>query len=83
VYYNITITGLSVMVAFFIGTVELFGLLGQEAHLHGWIWDQLGSFNINKAGVYMVGIFVVVWVIALSIWRFGHIEARWDRSAEA
>ena len=83
VYYNITITGLSVMVAFFIGTVELFGLLGQEAHLHGWVWDQLGSFNINKAGVYMVGIFVVVWVIALSIWRFGRIEARWESSAES
>jgi high-affinity nickel-transport protein len=82
VYYNITITGLSVMVAFFIGTVELFGLLGQEAHLHGWVWDQLGSFNINKAGVYMVGIFVVVWVIALAIWRFGRIEARWESSAE-
>ena len=82
VYYNITITGLSVMVAFFIGTVELFGLLGQEAHLHGWVWDELGSFNINKAGVYMVGIFVVVWGVALAIWRFGHIEARWESSAE-
>jgi high-affinity nickel-transport protein len=82
VYYNITITGLSVMVAFFIGTVELFGLLGQEAHLHGWVWDQLGSFDINKAGLYMVGIFVVVWVLALAVWRFGHIEARWESSAE-
>ena len=82
VYYNITITGLSVVVAFFIGTVELLGLLGQEAHLHGWPWDQLGSFNINKAGEYMVGIFVVVWVMALAIWRFGRIEARWESSAE-
>jgi high-affinity nickel-transport protein len=82
VYYNITITGLSVMVAVFIGTVELFGLLGQEAHLHGWVWDELGSFNINKAGIYMVGIFVVVWAIALCVWRFGRIEARWESGAE-
>ncbi len=82
VYYNITITGLSVMVAFFIGTVELLELLGQETHLHGWVWDQVRSFNINKAGVYMVGIFVVVWVIALSIWRFGRIEDRWESGAE-
>jgi high-affinity nickel-transport protein len=82
VYYNITITGLSVMVAFFIGTVELFGLLGQEAHLHGWVWDQLGSFSIDKAGLYMVGIFVAVWIVALAIWRFGHIETRWESSAD-
>ncbi len=51
VYYNIVITGLSVAIALFIGTIELFGLLGQEPHLHGSVWDWLGSFNINKAGV--------------------------------
>ena len=83
VYYNITITGLSVAVAFFIGTVELFGLLGQEAHLHGWVWDRLAGFNINRAGFFIVGIFVVVWAVALGIWRFGRIEVRWEATAEA
>jgi hypothetical protein len=83
VYYNITITGLSVAVAFFIGTVELFGLLGQEAHLHGWVWDRLAGFNINRAGFFIVGIFVVVWAVALGVWRFGRIEARWEATAEA
>jgi len=81
VYYNITITGLSVVVAFFIGTVELLGLLGQETHLGGWFWSQLENFNINAAGFVIVGLFVATWAIALSIWRFGHIEAKWDAAA--
>jgi high-affinity nickel-transport protein len=81
VYYNITITGLSVVVAFFIGTVELLGLLGQETHLGGWFWSKLENFNINAAGFVIVGLFVATWAAALSIWRFGHIEAKWDAAA--
>ena len=82
VYYNITITGLSVAVAFFIGTVEFLGLLGQEAHLRGSAWSWLANFDINKAGFYIVGLFVVVWVAALAVWRFGRIESRWEAAAE-
>ena len=81
VYYNIIITGLSVAVAFVIGTIEIVGLLSTEFDLHGAFWDTMANFNINRAGFIIVGMFVVTWVIALAIWRFGHIEARWDRSA--
>jgi high-affinity nickel-transport protein len=81
VYYNITITGLSVVVALFIGTIELLGLLGQETHLSGWFWSRMANFNINTAGFVIVGMFVVTWAVALSIWRFGNIEARWDEAA--
>jgi nickel/cobalt transporter (NiCoT) family protein len=81
VYYNITITGLSVFVAFFIGTVELLGLLGQEFSLSGGFWTFMGNFNINKAGYVIVGVFVVVWIVALAIWRFGKIEQKWDMAA--
>jgi nickel/cobalt transporter (NiCoT) family protein len=82
VYYNIVITGLSVTVAFFIGTIELFGLLGQEAHLGGGIWHWLQGFDINKAGFVIVGLFVITWIVALAVWRFGRIEARWDEAAD-
>ncbi len=78
VYYNLTITGLSVFVAFFIGTVELLGLLGQEFKLSGSFWSFMGNFNINKAGYVIVAVFVVTWVVALGIWRFGKIEQKWD-----
>jgi nickel/cobalt transporter (NiCoT) family protein len=82
VYYNITITSLSVFVAFFIGGVETLGLLAQDAHLGGAFWTFMERFNINTAGFFIVGVFVITWVIALSIWRFGHIEAKWEASAQ-
>jgi high-affinity nickel-transport protein len=81
VYYNITITGLSVVVAFLVGTVELVGLLTQEFNVGGSAGSFFENFNINTAGFIIVGLFVVTWVVALGIWRFGHIEQRWDTAA--
>jgi len=78
VYYNITVTGLSVFVALFIGTIELLGLVGQEYHLSGGFWSFMVGFDINKAGFVIVGIFVVTWIAALAIWHFGKIEQKWD-----
>src|SRR5579859_6512008 len=47
VYYNMTVTGLSVFAAFFIGTVEILGLIGQEYRLGGRFWAFMGNFNIK------------------------------------
>jgi high-affinity nickel-transport protein len=81
IYYNITITGLSVAVAMLIGTIEIFGLLAAELNLSGGFWNFMSNFNINEAGFFIVGLFVVTWVVALAIWRFGHIEHRWEEAA--
>ncbi len=81
VYYNLTITGLSVFVAFFVGSVELLGLLAQELKLRGGFWAFMAKFDINKAGYVIVGVFVITWIVALAIWRFGKIESKWDTSA--
>jgi high-affinity nickel-transport protein len=81
VFYNLTITGLSVFVAFFIGSIEILGLIGQEYRLSGGFWSFMGNFDINKAGFVIVGMFVVTWVVALSVWHFGRIEQRWDLAA--
>jgi high-affinity nickel-transport protein len=81
VYYNITITGLSVVVAFLIGTVELLCLLPSEINLRGSFWNFMATFDINKAGYVIVALFVATWVIALAIWHFGDLEARWDAAA--
>jgi high-affinity nickel-transport protein len=78
VYYNITITGLSVFVAVFIGAVEVLGLLGQEGSLSGPGWSWLENFNINTAGFVIVGVFVLTWAVALAVWRFGRLEQRWE-----
>jgi high-affinity nickel-transport protein len=83
VYYNLTITGLSVFGAFFVGTIEILGLIGQEFNLAGAFWTFLGTFNINKAGLVIAGIFVVTWAVALSVWHFGKIEQKWDTAKAA
>jgi high-affinity nickel-transport protein len=77
VYYNLVITGLSVTVAFAIGTIELVGLLATELHLNGGFWGFMADFDINRAGFVIVGLFVLVWTAALVYWRMGQVEARW------
>ncbi|MGB7052493.1 MAG: HoxN/HupN/NixA family nickel/cobalt transporter [Acidimicrobiales bacterium] len=80
VYYNMVITGLSVAMAFFIGSIELLGLFGSEFGLHGSFWAAMGDFNINTAGFAIVGLFVVTWVVAVAVWHLGDLEARWERA---
>jgi len=81
VFYNLTITGLSVFVAFFIGTIEILGLIAQEANFNSGFWSFMQDFNINKAGFVIVGMFILAWAVALSVWRFGRIEQKWDTAA--
>jgi len=80
VYYNLAITGLSVAICFFIGAVEVLGLLPTELHLHGRFWTDMSGFNINTAGFIIVGMFVLTWGVAMVIWRVGRIEERWSAS---
>jgi len=81
VYYNIVITGLSVAVAFFVGGLEICQVLANQLNLTGGFWDYANSFNLNAAGFIIVGVFVVVWTVALALWRFGRIEDRWHAKA--
>jgi high-affinity nickel-transport protein len=81
IYYNLTITGLSIAVALVIGTIELLGLLAGQLHLRGSFWRSMASFDINTAGFIVVAMFVVTWAAAIAIWRFGRIEARWEDAA--
>ncbi|HEX4466879.1 MAG TPA: HoxN/HupN/NixA family nickel/cobalt transporter [Solirubrobacteraceae bacterium] len=78
VFYNLTITGLSVAVALVIGTIELGGLLAEHLALSGPFWDWLEAIDINVLGYIIVGIFVTTWAVALAVWRFAHIEERWS-----
>ena len=78
VFYNLAITTLSVAICFFIGTVEVLGLLPSELHLHGGFWRLMESFNINAAGFIIVGLFVLTWAGAALYWRYGNVEARWS-----
>jgi len=81
VYYNIAITGLSVFVALYIGTLELMQVLSTQLNLRGGLWNYAANFNINAAGFTIVGIFVGVWAFALLYWKYGRVEERWERAA--
>ncbi len=81
VYYNIAITGLSVFVAFYIGTLELLQVLVGQLKLKGGLWNYAAAFNINKAGFTIVGIFILVWGGALLYWKYGRVEQRWEQAA--
>jgi high-affinity nickel-transport protein len=77
VYYNITVTGLTVLVALVIGTIELAGIVAQHLNASGAFWVWVENIDINTLGFIIVGMFVATWVIALSVWHFGRIEERW------
>ena len=76
-YYNITITGLSVAVALLIGSVELLGLFAGQFGWRGTFWEWLGGLDLNIVGFAVVGLFVLTWAVALLVWRFGRIEQKW------
>jgi high-affinity nickel-transport protein len=81
-YYNITITGLSVLVALVIGTIELGGLLTNRLGLRGAVAGWLQNFNMGTAGFVIVGLFAATWAIALVVWRVGRIEERFTAPDE-
>jgi nickel/cobalt transporter (NiCoT) family protein len=82
VFYNITITGLSVAIALVIGTIELGGLIASQLNLSGPFWNSLEHININLLGLIIIAIFITTWTIALTIWHYAHIEERWTTHLE-
>ncbi|MFE9424733.1 HoxN/HupN/NixA family nickel/cobalt transporter [Kitasatospora sp. NPDC006697] len=77
VYYNLTITGLSIAVAFLIGTIELVGVLHEQLDLADPVTGWISGIDLNNVGFVIVGLFVVVWAGALAYWRLGKVESRW------
>jgi len=70
-YYNMTITFVSVIVAVIVGGIETLGLIGDKFGLTGALWDAVASLNDNfgTLGYLIVGIFVVSWLVSISIYR--------------
>jgi nickel/cobalt transporter (NiCoT) family protein len=77
VYYNITITALSVAVALIIGSVELVSILTDRAGITSGPLAWVGGLDLNYVGYAIVGLFVASWVVALAVWRLAHIEDKW------
>jgi high-affinity nickel-transport protein len=78
VYYNITITALSVAVALIIGTIELVSILTEKLSITTGPLAWIGGLDLNSVGYVIVALFVLTWVVALAVWRYGRIEERWS-----
>jgi high-affinity nickel-transport protein len=78
IYYNLTVTGLSVAVALLIGTIELMSVLADKLSLSGEPWDLVSNIDLNLVGYAIVALFVLTWAVALAVWRFGDIERKWS-----
>jgi nickel/cobalt transporter (NiCoT) family protein len=78
VYYNITITGLSVAVALLIGGVEIVSILTEKLSITSGPLAWVGSLDLNVVGYAIVAMFLLTWVVALAVWRYGRIEEKWS-----
>lgn len=83
VFYNLTITALSVAIALIIGLIELLGLLADKLGIDSGFLGWIASLELGAIGYTVVGLFIVTWLIALTVWRFGRIEDRWSKPAIA
>ena len=70
-WYNLTITAASVVVAIFIGGIEALGLINDKLGLEGGFWGVVGDLNDNFAnfGFVVVGLFVASWIVSTLIYR--------------
>jgi nickel/cobalt transporter (NiCoT) family protein len=70
-YYNLTITLVSVLVAVLIGGIETLGIFQGQYQLTGWFWDAIGSLNdnFNNLGFIIIGVFIVSWIASFAIYR--------------
>jgi high-affinity nickel-transport protein len=78
IWYNLTITAISALVAMLIGGIEALGLIADKLELEGVFWDLIGKLNSGLAGFgyLVVGIFIASWILSYLIYRwrgFGRI----------
>jgi high-affinity nickel-transport protein len=78
VFYNITITTISVAVALIIGSIELIGVLAERASIHSGPIAAIANIPLDYAGYGIVLLFFGAWAVALAVWHFGRIEERWS-----
>jgi nickel/cobalt transporter (NiCoT) family protein len=74
VFYNLTLTVISVLVAFAIGGVELLQVLSSELGWSGPFWGSLQNLNFEDLGAAIVVLFLACWGVAMAIYRYKRYE---------
>jgi high-affinity nickel-transport protein len=83
IFYNLTVTGLSVLVALVIGTIQIVTLVTDRIlGVHTGIWGVIQDLDFQTMGLLMVGLFAVSWVASLAVWHFGRLDQRFTPTPE-
>jgi high-affinity nickel-transport protein len=71
-YYNMTITSISVLIALLVGGIETLSIIGDQFALHGAFWDGIGSLSdhFGTIGVIIIGVFIFSWIVSMLAYRF-------------
>ena len=80
VYYNLTVTIVSVVVAFGVGGIEILTLIGAQLRLTGPFWDALAGLNFETIGVSIIALFVVAWALSVAYWKYKRFDERFAAS---
>jgi high-affinity nickel-transport protein len=78
IYYNITVTALSVAVALLIGGIEIIGLLADKAGIDRGPLAAIANVDLTYFGYAIVLLFVITWAVSVAIWKLGRIDERWS-----
>lgn len=82
VYYNLTVTALSVVVAFAVGAIVLAQLAAAEFHVTDGLLGWISGLSLEFVGFTVAGLLVCVWVGSVAIWKLGRIEQRFSSAGE-
>ena len=77
IFYNITTTSLSIVVALVIGTIELLQVLISMLDLRGTFFDFVAGLDFGVLGYVIVGLFLAAWASSVAVWKLGGLEARY------
>ncbi|MFR9802744.1 HoxN/HupN/NixA family nickel/cobalt transporter [Pseudonocardia sp. RS010] len=78
VYYNLTVTVLSVIVALIVGGIVLIGLIAEQLHITQGPLAWIASVDLQFAGFAIVGLLLATWGVAVAVWHLGRIDQRWS-----
>ncbi|KLI03484.1 HoxN/HupN/NixA family nickel/cobalt transporter [Sporolactobacillus inulinus] len=80
VYYNLTVTAISVLAALLIGSIELSQVVSEQFHLQGGFWNWVQAIDLNWMGYGLIFLFLAVWLISYLIWKIFRIDRRWSQN---
>jgi nickel/cobalt transporter (NiCoT) family protein len=77
VFYNISVTSLSVAVAWMVGGIELLQVIAAKLSLNGEFWQTLQGIDLGTLGYAVVALFIATWLLSFTVWKRSGIEQQW------